>query len=120
MGLGVGVVGGDGRCYGFVWQDGDGGCGAAAEAAVAHHQHLRLPHPTRVLREAHVLPARSPEGGPTVALAFPSPPGGCDDPGRCSSQVVYLTNSGSEANDLAVMLARLHTGSFDVMTFRCD
>ncbi|XP_056875391.1 alanine--glyoxylate aminotransferase 2, mitochondrial isoform X2 [Takifugu flavidus] len=33
-------------------------------------------------------------------------------------KVVYLTNSGSEANDLAVMLARLHTGNFDVITFR--
>lgn len=35
-------------------------------------------------------------------------------------KVVYLTNSGSEANDLAVMLARLHTGNFDVITFRYD
>lgn len=33
---------------------------------------------------------------------------------------MYLTNSGSEANDLAVMLARLHTGNFDVITFRYD
>uniref|UniRef100_A0A674NIV7 Alanine--glyoxylate aminotransferase 2, mitochondrial n=1 Tax=Takifugu rubripes TaxID=31033 RepID=A0A674NIV7_TAKRU len=33
-------------------------------------------------------------------------------------KVVYLTNSGSEANDLAVMLARLHTGNFDIITFR--
>ncbi|XP_039606449.1 alanine--glyoxylate aminotransferase 2, mitochondrial isoform X1 [Polypterus senegalus] len=31
---------------------------------------------------------------------------------------VYLTNSGSEANDLAMLLARLYTGNFDIITFR--
>lgn len=45
---------------------------------------------------------------------------GCDNAGWCFSKVVYLTNSGSEANDLAVMLARLHTGNFDVITLRYD
>lgn len=33
-------------------------------------------------------------------------------------QVIYLTNSGSEANDLAMLMARLHTGNFDIITFR--
>uniref|UniRef100_A0A9J8AKU2 Alanine--glyoxylate aminotransferase 2, mitochondrial n=1 Tax=Cyprinus carpio carpio TaxID=630221 RepID=A0A9J8AKU2_CYPCA len=33
-------------------------------------------------------------------------------------KVVYFTNSGSEANDLAVLMARLHTGNFDVITLR--
>ncbi|KTF77921.1 hypothetical protein cypCar_00032574 [Cyprinus carpio] len=33
-------------------------------------------------------------------------------------RVVYFTNSGSEANDLAVLMARLHTGNFDVITQR--
>ena len=33
-------------------------------------------------------------------------------------QVVHLVNSGSEANDLAVMLARLSTGNFDVISLR--
>nr|XP_046230201.1 alanine--glyoxylate aminotransferase 2, mitochondrial-like isoform X2 [Scatophagus argus] len=33
-------------------------------------------------------------------------------------KVVYLTNSGSEANDLAMLMARLHTGNFDILTFR--
>ncbi|XP_030625918.1 alanine--glyoxylate aminotransferase 2, mitochondrial isoform X1 [Chanos chanos] len=33
-------------------------------------------------------------------------------------KVVYLTNSGSEANDLAMMMARLHTGNFDIITLR--
>ncbi|XP_060747440.1 alanine--glyoxylate aminotransferase 2, mitochondrial [Tachysurus vachellii] len=32
--------------------------------------------------------------------------------------VVYLTNSGSEANDLALLMARLHTGNFDAITLR--
>lgn len=35
-------------------------------------------------------------------------------------QVVYLTNSGSEANDLAMLMARLHTGNFDIITFRYE
>lgn len=33
-------------------------------------------------------------------------------------QVVYFTNSGSEANDLAVLMARLHTGVFDIISLR--
>ncbi|TSY69831.1 Alanine--glyoxylate aminotransferase 2, mitochondrial [Bagarius yarrelli] len=33
-------------------------------------------------------------------------------------KVVYLTNSGSEANDLALLMARLHTGNFDAITLR--
>ncbi|XP_043228199.1 alanine--glyoxylate aminotransferase 2, mitochondrial-like isoform X1 [Amphibalanus amphitrite] len=33
-------------------------------------------------------------------------------------QVVHLVNSGSEANDLAVMLARLSTGNFDIVSLR--
>ncbi|XP_061732483.1 alanine--glyoxylate aminotransferase 2, mitochondrial isoform X2 [Nerophis ophidion] len=33
-------------------------------------------------------------------------------------KVVYLTNSGSEANDLAMLMARLHTGNFDIIALR--
>ncbi|MCG8409435.1 MAG: aspartate aminotransferase family protein [Phycisphaerales bacterium] len=33
-------------------------------------------------------------------------------------KVTYFTNSGSEANDLAVMTARMHTGQFDVIALR--
>ncbi|KAI7795630.1 alanine--glyoxylate aminotransferase 2, mitochondrial [Triplophysa rosa] len=33
-------------------------------------------------------------------------------------KVVYFMNSGSEANDLAVLMARLHTGNFDIITLR--
>uniref|UniRef100_V9KPN0 Alanine--glyoxylate aminotransferase 2, mitochondrial n=1 Tax=Callorhinchus milii TaxID=7868 RepID=V9KPN0_CALMI len=32
--------------------------------------------------------------------------------------VVFLVNSGSEANDLAMLLARVHTGNFDLITLR--
>jgi alanine-glyoxylate transaminase/(R)-3-amino-2-methylpropionate-pyruvate transaminase len=34
------------------------------------------------------------------------------------SQVVYFVNSGSEANDMAMMMARLYTGSFDIVALR--
>uniref|UniRef100_A0A3B4ZHX4 Alanine--glyoxylate aminotransferase 2, mitochondrial n=1 Tax=Stegastes partitus TaxID=144197 RepID=A0A3B4ZHX4_9TELE len=33
-------------------------------------------------------------------------------------KVIYLTNSGSEANDLAMLLARLYTGNYDIIAFR--
>jgi alanine-glyoxylate transaminase/(R)-3-amino-2-methylpropionate-pyruvate transaminase len=31
---------------------------------------------------------------------------------------VYLVNSGSEANDLAMYMSRLYTGNFDILSFR--
>lgn len=33
-------------------------------------------------------------------------------------QVVYLVNSGSEANDLAMLLARIHTKNNDIISLR--
>ncbi len=33
-------------------------------------------------------------------------------------KVCLFTNSGSEANDLAMYLARLHTGKFDILSLR--
>ena len=33
-------------------------------------------------------------------------------------QVTFFTNSGSEANELAVLMARLHTGNFDIVSLR--
>ncbi|KAL8203995.1 UNVERIFIED_CONTAM: alanine--glyoxylate aminotransferase 2 [Gekko kuhli] len=33
-------------------------------------------------------------------------------------KVIYLTNSGSEANDLAMVMARLYTRNFDIVCFR--
>lgn len=35
-----------------------------------------------------------------------------------SPQMIYLTNSGSEANDLAMLMARLYTGNYDIVTLR--
>lgn len=32
--------------------------------------------------------------------------------------MVYLVNSGSEANDLALMMARVYTGNYDVIALR--
>jgi len=32
--------------------------------------------------------------------------------------VCYFTNSGSEANEMAMLLARLHTGNFDIIALR--
>ena len=34
-------------------------------------------------------------------------------------QVVYFVNSGSEANDLAVHMARMHTGTYEIISLRC-
>lgn len=34
------------------------------------------------------------------------------------SQVVFFTNSGTEANELAMMIARLYTGSHDIISLR--
>ena len=33
-------------------------------------------------------------------------------------QVCYFVNSGSEANDMAIMMARAHTGNFDFLSLR--
>ncbi|XP_077982200.1 alanine--glyoxylate aminotransferase 2, mitochondrial-like isoform X2 [Glandiceps talaboti] len=33
-------------------------------------------------------------------------------------KMVYFVNSGSEANDLAMLMARLHTGAFDIISLR--
>lgn len=33
-------------------------------------------------------------------------------------QVVFFTNSGTEANELALMIARLYTGSHDIISLR--
>lgn len=37
---------------------------------------------------------------------------------HCFFQVVYFVNSGSEANDLALFLARLYTRNFEIISFR--
>lgn len=35
-----------------------------------------------------------------------------------AAQVVYFVNSGSEANDMALMLARAYTGNYDIVCLR--
>lgn len=39
-------------------------------------------------------------------------------PAGSGLEVSYFTNSGSEANDLAILMSRLHTGAFDVIALR--
>lgn len=39
-------------------------------------------------------------------------------PPESELSVTYFTNSGSEANDLATMMARLHTGQFEIISLR--
>lgn len=36
----------------------------------------------------------------------------------CSGQVAYFVNSGSEANDMAIMMARLYTRNYDILALR--
>ena len=33
-------------------------------------------------------------------------------------QVCYFVNSGTEANDMAILMARAHTGNFDFLSLR--
>uniref|UniRef100_W5N1L2 Alanine--glyoxylate aminotransferase 2, mitochondrial n=1 Tax=Lepisosteus oculatus TaxID=7918 RepID=W5N1L2_LEPOC len=70
--------------------------------AAAQRQMERLWHTTQiyVLSPIH-------EYCEKLAACFPDP-----------LKVIYLTNSGSEANDLAMLMARLHTGNFDIITLR--
>ncbi|KAI2651534.1 Alanine--glyoxylate aminotransferase 2, mitochondrial [Labeo rohita] len=68
----------------------------------AEKQLRRLWHTTAI----YVYPQMQ-EYAEKLASLFPDP-----------LKVVYFTNSGSEANDLAVLMARLHTGNFDVITLR--
>ena len=38
--------------------------------------------------------------------------------GKFLFQVIYFVNSGSEANDLALLMSRMYTGVFDVVSLR--
>ena len=38
--------------------------------------------------------------------------------GSCSAQVAFFVNSGSEANDLAMKMARLYSGNYDFLALR--
>jgi alanine-glyoxylate transaminase / (R)-3-amino-2-methylpropionate-pyruvate transaminase len=39
-------------------------------------------------------------------------------PAKSGLEVTYFTNAGSESNDLAVLMARLHTGRHDILSLR--
>ena len=70
--------------------------------AAAHRQNELLQHTTTIYLHPNIaLYARD------LAAKLPG-----------DLKVVYFVNSGSEANDLAVMMARAYTGSYDVIALR--
>ncbi|KAF3848993.1 hypothetical protein F7725_015490 [Dissostichus mawsoni] len=77
-------------------------CGYRKVTAAAEQQLKRLWHTTNI----YAYPTLH-EYSEKLASYLPDP-----------LKVVYLTNSGSEANDLAMLMARLHTGNFDIITLR--
>ena len=42
----------------------------------------------------------------------------CGDAQPCAAQVAYFVNSGSEANDVALLMARLYSGNYDLLALR--
>ncbi len=66
-----------------------------AQAGLIQHAPTCYLHPTVV------------EYAETLASTFPEP-----------LQRVYFVNSGSEANDLAILMARLHTGHHEILSLR--
>ena len=91
--------------------------------------------PAQQLRPAKEKPelAKFPPGRPLLSLpsrafhpgtvpcpasaALPLPASPCP-PGGGAGQVVYFVNSGTEANEMAMQLARLYTGRYDLITLR--
>ena len=67
-------------------------------------QNERLQHTTTIYLNPNVA-----EFGKLLASTFPKGSG---------LGVCYFTNSGSDANDLAMLMARLHTGNFDIIALR--
>ena len=67
-------------------------------------QNERLQHTTTIYLNPNIA-----EFGRKLVSTFP------DDSGL---GVCYFTNSGSEANELAMLMARLHTGNFDIVALR--
>ncbi|KDD72290.1 hypothetical protein H632_c3573p0, partial [Helicosporidium sp. ATCC 50920] len=78
-----------------------GHCHPAVEAAL-EQQYRRLQHMTMIYLHPEVAQYAS-----ELSARFPAP-----------LDTVYFVNSGSEANDMALMLARLHTGNYDVLALR--
>lgn len=67
-------------------------------------QNERLQHTTTIYLNPNIA-----EFGKKLISTFP------EDSGL---GVCYFTNSGSEANELAMLMARLHTGNFDMLALR--
>ena len=67
-------------------------------------QNERLQHTTTIYLHPNVA-----ELGKALASTFPTGSG---------LGVCYFTNSGSEANELAMLMARLHSGNFDILALR--
>lgn len=67
-------------------------------------QNERLQHTTTIYLNPNIA-----EFGKLLASTFPKETG---------LGVCYFTNSGSDANDLAMLMARLHTGNFDIIALR--
>jgi len=72
--------------------------------AAAHKQLDEVQHTTTIY-----LNPRLPEFAKKLAGTFPQ---------DSNLKVCYFTNSGSEANDLALLMARCYTGNFDVISLR--
>ena len=67
-------------------------------------QNERLQHTTTIYLNPNIA-----EFGKKLISTFPQDSG---------LGVCYFTNSGSEANELAMLMARLHTGNFDILALR--
>ena len=67
-------------------------------------QNERLQHTTTIYLNPNIA-----QFGKNLISTFPKDSG---------LGVCYFTNSGSEANDLAMLMARLHTGNFDILALR--
>ena len=70
--------------------------------AAANKQNETLQHSTTIYLHPNIV-----EFAETLTSKMPSP-----------LKVCYFVNSGSEANDLALMMARAYTGNFDVIALR--
>ncbi len=70
--------------------------------AAAHEQNERLQHSTTIYLQPKIA-----EYAEALAAKMPG-----------DLKVCYFVNSGSEANDLAVLIARAYTGNYDVIALR--
>ena len=88
-------------CFGGICTVSVGHCHPEVNAALIAQAGLIQHAPTCYLHPTVV------EYAETLTSTFPEP-----------LKRVYFVNSGSEANDLAVLMARLHTGNHDILSLR--